>query len=171
MKLYIATSWRNTLYQEVLKKTREMGFDVYDFKNPDTAFDWAEVFDLVSWRTLPTSVQFNGLKEAVPRRAYKADMEALKEADMLFLLLPAGRSAHFEAGIAHAMGKPVIIYADPEPKIELELVYLEHAPTTYLNDAYTLLEDYREILEMANEYAEKSAPNTRQRAAVPDEEG
>lgn len=156
MKLYIASSWRNSLYEEILKKTREMGFEVYDFKQSETAFAWEDVFDTPFWRELPTEELFQGLKDPSAKRAYAADMKALKDADMLFLLLSAGRSAHWEGGVAHAMGKPIVIYAPPGEKIELELVYLEHSPTTYLNDAYTLLEDYRDLFEEENARAENS---------------
>lgn len=168
MKLYIASSWRNPLYEEVVRKTREMGFEVYDFKQAETAFAWEDVFDTPFWRELPTEEQFRGLKSRQAQMAYSADMKALKEADMLFLLLSAGRSAHWEGGVAHAMGKPIVIYASPDEKIELELVYLEHAPTTYLNDAYTLLEDFRDLFEEENRHVANSQSL---RAGVPGVQG
>lgn len=43
MKLYIASSWRNTYYPEVVGRLREEGFEVYDFRNPpsgDPGFKW-----------------------------------------------------------------------------------------------------------------------------------
>jgi hypothetical protein len=171
MKLYIATSWRNPLYEEILKKTREMGFDVYDFKNPETAFTWEDVFEHDHYKELPISIQFQGLKDPAVRKAHAADMKALKEADMLFLLLPAGNSAHFEAGIADALGKPLVIYSPPEAKPELEIVYLEHAPTTFLNDAYTLLEDFRDLFEEENRHVANSQSLRSSVPGVPGEDG
>ena len=33
-KIYVASSWRNEFYPEVVAKLREVGHDVYDFRNP-----------------------------------------------------------------------------------------------------------------------------------------
>ena len=33
-KIYVASSWRNEYYPEVVAKLREAGHDVYDFRNP-----------------------------------------------------------------------------------------------------------------------------------------
>ena len=43
MKLYIASSWRNTFYPEVVSRLRDEGFEVYDFRNPPSGapgFKW-----------------------------------------------------------------------------------------------------------------------------------
>ncbi len=34
MHLYVASSWRNTYYPEVVAALREAGHEVYDFHNP-----------------------------------------------------------------------------------------------------------------------------------------
>ena len=33
-KIYVASSWRNGVYPEVVAKLREAGHEVYDFRNP-----------------------------------------------------------------------------------------------------------------------------------------
>jgi len=33
-KIYVASSWRNEYYPEVVEKLREAGHNVYDFRNP-----------------------------------------------------------------------------------------------------------------------------------------
>ena len=33
-KIYVASSWRNQYYPEVVNKLREAGHKVYDFRNP-----------------------------------------------------------------------------------------------------------------------------------------
>ena len=33
-KIYVASSWRNQYFPEVVKKLREYGHEVYDFRNP-----------------------------------------------------------------------------------------------------------------------------------------
>lgn len=48
MKIYVASSWRNEYYPEVVMKLREAGFDVYDFRNPpasDEGFHWNNASD------------------------------------------------------------------------------------------------------------------------------
>lgn len=33
-KIYVASSWRNPYFPEVVKRLRAEGHDVYDFRNP-----------------------------------------------------------------------------------------------------------------------------------------
>ena len=43
-KIYVASSWRNEYYPEVVKVLRDAGHDVYDFRNPpsgDPGFKWS----------------------------------------------------------------------------------------------------------------------------------
>ena len=46
ISIYVASSWRNEHYPEVVTQLREAGFDVYDFRNPpsgDPGFKWGNV--------------------------------------------------------------------------------------------------------------------------------
>lgn len=61
------------------------------------------------------------LSNSIAEHGFKLDMEALKLADVVVLLLPSGRSAHSEAAWHRGQGKPVIIHS-PEP-CEPELMY------------------------------------------------
>ena len=36
MKIYVASSWRNTYYPQVVETLRQAGYEVYDFRNPPT---------------------------------------------------------------------------------------------------------------------------------------
>ena len=36
MHIYVASSWRNTYYPEVVQALRDAGHEVYDFRNPTT---------------------------------------------------------------------------------------------------------------------------------------
>ena len=38
-KIYVASSWRNGYYPDVVDKLREAGHDVYDFRNPPQRHD------------------------------------------------------------------------------------------------------------------------------------
>ena len=45
-KIYVASSWRNQYYPEVVKALREAGHEVYDFRNPPrggNGFRWTDV--------------------------------------------------------------------------------------------------------------------------------
>ena len=46
MHIYVASSWRNTYYPEVVQALRDAGHEVYDFRNPpsgDPGFHWSDV--------------------------------------------------------------------------------------------------------------------------------
>jgi hypothetical protein len=46
MRIYLASSWRNLRYPDVLTILRAQGFSVYDFRQPapgDDGFSWSEI--------------------------------------------------------------------------------------------------------------------------------
>jgi hypothetical protein len=53
MHIYVASSWRNTYYPEVVTALRAAGHDVYDFRNPpsgDPGFHRTDVdADCMEW--------------------------------------------------------------------------------------------------------------------------
>lgn len=121
MKIYLASSWRNTFQAEVLSLLRRAGHEVYDFKNPapdNTGFGWRQTID----RPITTGTD---LLEALahPRacEGFGFDFNAMKWAEACVLLLPCGNSAHLEAGWFAGQGKPVAVYC-PELR-EPELMY------------------------------------------------
>ena len=46
-RIYVASSWRNEYYPEVVAKLREAGHDVYDFHNDIEAMEACDVCVLV----------------------------------------------------------------------------------------------------------------------------
>lgn len=120
--IYVASSWRNPYYENVVNRLRQEGFPVYDFRNPPhggCGFHWTDVD-----RNAPNWT-FNeyeeGLGHPLAERQFAADLEALKAADTCVLVLPCGRNAHTEAGWMAGAGKRVIAYI-PE-MVEPELMY------------------------------------------------
>ena len=121
-KIYVASSWRNKYYPEVVARLREAGHEVYDFRNPPhggAGFHWTDIDqNAPHWA-------FNeykeGLRHPLAERQFTADLEALAWADTCVLVLPCGRSAHTEAGWMAGAGKKVIVYI-PEMQ-EPELMY------------------------------------------------
>ncbi len=121
-RIYVASSWRNEYYPEVVSKLREFGHEVYDFRNPPSGghgFRWTEIDpDCSEW----TFSQYEeGLVHPAAERQFANDLEALEWADTCVLVLPCGRSAHTEAGWCKGRGMKTIVYI---PKMEEpELMY------------------------------------------------
>lgn len=121
-KIYVASSWRNLYYPDVVRTLRDNGHEVYDFRNPPhghEAFMWKNVdpeFD--KWTVEDYK---RGLEHPASQRQFSADIEALEWADTCVIVLPCGRSAHTEAGWMKGSGKKVIVYI-PEMQ-EAELMY------------------------------------------------
>jgi len=63
------------------------------------------------------------------RKTFKRDLEGLKNAEKVIMLLPAGNSVHIEAGIAYGLGKPLILVGEPEKPETLYLIFKERYKT------------------------------------------
>ena len=121
-KIYVASSWRNQHYPEVITMLRKAGHDVYDFRNPpsgDEGFKWSCVSeDYLAWTPQEYREQ---LKHPKAVRQFAIDIEAMEACDVCVMVLPCGRSAHTVAGWFAGKGKTTIAYI-PE-KQEPELMY------------------------------------------------
>ena len=56
---------------------------------------------------------------------FEKDLRALKNAEKVIVLLPAGNAVHIEAGIAYGLGKPLILIGEPEKPETLYLIFSE----------------------------------------------
>lgn len=120
--IYVASSWRNPYYPEVVNRLKSEGHDVYDFRNPPhggSGFHWTDVdVNAPNW----TFEQYaEGLHHPLAERQFEADLCALEHSDTCVLVLPCGRSAHTEADWMAGKGKRVIMFI-PE-MVEPELMY------------------------------------------------
>lgn len=122
MKIYVASSWRNQHYTDVVARLRQLGHEVYDFRNPapHTCFNWEQI-GCSDWRELSITEQIGVLSHPLAERGFKSDFDAMKWADACVLVCPCGRSAHTEAGWMAGAGRPVWVYIS-EPQ-EPELMY------------------------------------------------
>src|SRR6266852_2802486 len=122
-KIYVASSWRNPEHPIVVEMLRQLGHEVYDFRNPapgNIGFSWSEVDpDWLGWN-LWAYRQF--LEADVAVEGFGLDFAAMEWADTFVLVLPCGRSAHLEAGWAIGQGKPTCLLLH-EDKFEPELMY------------------------------------------------
>lgn len=143
MKLYIASSWRNEYYPEVVSKLREAGFDVYDFRNPPSGeggFKWSYIDEnYMDWTPEQYREQLNSNPLAL--RQLLNDMQALKECDACVLVLPCGRSAHTEAGWFCGAGKNVVVYIPCKQEPELMYGLFDGVATT-MDEVLECLKDF-----------------------------
>lgn len=99
MKLYVASSWRNPYYEDVLAKLRAAGHECYDFRNPkpgDNGFRWSELDP--AWMNWTAEQYRANLQKPLAQDGFKSDFDAMQWADGCVLVLPCGRSAHLECG-------------------------------------------------------------------------
>ena len=121
-RIYVASSWRNKYYPEVVTALRKAGHQVYDFRNPPhggSGFHWTDIDENAPNWTFEQYAE--GLCHPLAEKQFQADIEALYWANVCVLVLPCGRSAHLEAGFMAGMHKRVIAYI-PEMQ-EPELMY------------------------------------------------
>jgi hypothetical protein len=119
VKVYVASSWRNTRQQCVVECIRQAGHDVYDFRNPregNHGFHWSAIDP--EWKAWSPEAFVSALGHPVAESGFGLDMQALRECDVCVLVLPCGRSAHLEAGWAAGAGKKLLVLlSEGEPEL------------------------------------------------------
>jgi len=107
MKYFVASRWRNAKQaKRLISEIRTKGWRVFSFfenrynrssgENPE-----------IEMRRFESTPHWRKNKQI--RNIFKTDIKELKSSDVVILLLPAGRSAHIEAGIAYGLGKKLIL--------------------------------------------------------------
>lgn len=122
MRIYVASSWRNSHQPAVVKALRHANHEVYDFRNPgdgEKGFGWDSIDP--AWQRWGVPEFRNALKHPFAEHGFARDKNALDWCEACVLVLPSGMSAHLEAGWCAGQRKPVIVYA-PELR-EAELMY------------------------------------------------
>ena len=155
-RIYVASSWKNGNQPLLVDTLRRCGHEVYDFRNPNGRHD-RNVWDSVTSRQCINDSYHQGLlmaeqfasmledEEAIAR--FEEHRQAMLVADTCILLLPAGRSAHIEAGFMCGLGKHVYVL-QAGGHIKPELMY--RLTDGYLYQENRLLEalDRQDIKEM-----------------------
>ena len=140
MKIYVASSWRNEFFPEIVSRLRSEGYDVYDFRNPgdgSDGFRWSDVSaDWLEWE--PQRYRHELMNNPLCQRQFGNDERAMESCDACVLLLPSGSSAHTEAGWFAGKGRKVIVHIPI--KQEPELMYrLFDAVTTTIDELLAAL--------------------------------
>lgn len=136
-KIYVASSWRNTIYPSVLAALIGAGHECYDFRNPrdgNNGFSWRDVDP--DWLYWSPERYVEKIVSPIARAGFDLDKAALDWCDTCVLVLPCGRPAHLEAGYAAGQRKDVVFLLHPD-KFEPELMYLLGTATAV--DIFSLL--------------------------------
>lgn len=131
----ILSKFRNKNNCELLiEKLKEKGRTCYNFcdipadpKNPDAHPEkQMQVFESTD----------DFFSNEYFRFIFEKDLRGLKNAKNVIVLLPAGTSAHIEAGIAYGLGKPLILIGQPEKPESLYLIFQRRYETVedFLSD-------------------------------------
>lgn len=121
MRLYVASSWKNANdVQAIAEFLREKGHEVDCFVDESTGrfvFHWSELGNINELDAI------NFLQDKSSQKAFKEDKKWIDWSEGVLLYLPAGKSAHLEAGYAVGKGKFLIIYQEKFPKGEFDVMY------------------------------------------------
>lgn len=126
---FIASRWRNKeTVLELTEKLRQKGKTVYCFIEGDGTH-----YELKDAEQAHTPEAFMKKFENIPdwrndkrvQEIFDIDMKALKNSEKLILLLPAGKSAHMEAGVAYGMGKKCIVIGEQKETESLYFIFDE----------------------------------------------
>lgn len=144
MRVYVASSFRNRHQPEVVKMLRDPAFefDTYDFR--EDGFSWRSID--CDWEKWSPRQYRAALKDPVAIQGYDRDMLALRQADLCILVLPAGRSASFEAGYHFGQKDRAGVIYMPE-SCEPDLMYRELGICTNKEELFD------SIAEEAHEWA------------------
>lgn len=125
-RIYVASSWRNSIQPEVVADLRVDSHEVYDFRNPpaSTGFAWSEIDP--DWQQWTARQYIAALDHPRALEGFASDFDAMHWADTCILVLPCGRSAHLELGWAVGAGKRTAILTrnGEEPELMAKMVDL-----------------------------------------------
>lgn len=114
MKIYLASSWKNSQYLKQLAfAMRSWGHEVDCFCDESTGryvFHWSQFVDTEEELMNYDAIDF--LDDHRTQKAFKEDKANINWADAVVMYLPCGRSAHLEAGYAKGQGKKLYIIGE-----------------------------------------------------------
>jgi nucleoside 2-deoxyribosyltransferase len=136
MKFFIASPWKNKSEVERLSESLEqMGHSAYSFVESGS--------NLLTGQ--PIQDEMREFTEALMQwkeddriaKIAESEVQAIRDADVVILLLPAGDSSHLEAGIGYGLGKRMVLIG-PVAKPEIVYVLFNHV---YL-DVSSFIKDF-----------------------------
>lgn len=129
MKIYVASSWRNPYYDDLVSGLIRDGHKIWDWKNPRTGglgFKWQDAGMPEYAHGDKTNAGAIGamLNTSAAWSGYASDLCGMQWCDIGVLLYPSGRSAHLEAGWLAGRGKTVhvLMPEDTEPDLMIKML-------------------------------------------------
>ena len=136
IRIYVASSWRNTYQPSIVELLRQDGHEVYDFKAPlpgDDGFHWSEIDP--NWKSWTPEAYAEALESPLADRGFMSDMTALENADLCVLVMPSGKSASFEYGYWRGrMQRHGILHIPAGETFEPELMFKGATITSHVVD-------------------------------------
>jgi len=144
MKVYLASSWRNPRLDDVVAGLVALGHSVYDFRAQPGAFSWSSALEGLNPQALNRYQVLRALRLPAVADQFALDMAALNSCGVMVLALPAGRSAHLEAGYFAGNGKPVFTLLADNDGVDLMHLMLggEHFRCTSEADVCAAVDTY-----------------------------
>lgn len=131
MKIYVASSWRNNRQPEVVRRLREAGHEVYDFRHPhlgpgkgSNGFHWSEIDK--DWTTWTPQEFREGLEHDLAKEGFRSDFVGMDWADACVCVLPCGKSAHLEMGWMLGASKLGVFLVESQEEPELMYKMADH---------------------------------------------
>jgi hypothetical protein len=107
LKLYVASSSRKPLIDDVLAAVRSDGHEAYDFRASGRGP--MQIFDPARGVWTPEAY-VEAITGPIAQAQFAADLAALEACDCVVLLTPCGNDGHAEAGWARGKNVPVLTY-------------------------------------------------------------
>jgi len=124
----LLSKFRNKEQCELLiKKLKEKGKTCYNFCNMPADKENPDAHPEDQMKKFEATENF--YEDEYFKEIFEKDLEGLKNAEKVIVLLPAGNSVHIEAGIAYGLGKPLILIGEPEKPDTLYLIFKERYKT------------------------------------------
>ncbi len=143
MKVYVASSWRNNYQPGIVRGLREMGHEVYDFRNPregNRGFAWSDIDP--GWQRWTPEQYLQALDDPLAQIGFDCDMTALRWCDAVVAVQPFGRNASLELGWAAGEGKfTLLLLANGEPELMVKMC--DHICLGF-DDVVLRLQDYED---------------------------
>lgn len=139
-KVYLIGALANRSIISLGNNIRELGYDVFDdwlSPGPQADEKWQE-YEAERKRTYKEAI-YGHHADTV----FNYDLRHLKEADMVVMVLPCGKSGHLELGWAIGQGKPGYILFDKEPE-RYDVMY------RFATDIFFSEQDLLDVLKEAN---------------------
>lgn len=126
---FVAGRWRNKdALEEVVQVLRAAGKSVYCFLENLQEKETAELKLTGDVEVAKKKNESLPLDHPMIRNIFDIDVDALRQSDNLLLVLPAGKSAHIEAGVAYGLGKKSYALGVPETTDTLYCIFNEIFP-------------------------------------------